>query len=143
MIFLFMLLSTLVIGQNPDTVKTSLKWHQRKSFKVAAVPMALTGMALITLKAENNTQVSKENLQEIFLENQGKYYSQIDDQLRYAPMAMVYGLNLVGIKGKNNFAERTIILSKIFLIQHLFTSTMKKGFAMERPNIKIEAPGIV
>ena len=35
---------------------------------------------------------------------------QIDDITQYVPAASVYALNLVGIKGKHNFKDRTIIL---------------------------------
>lgn len=136
--FLLLLLSLTSHAQVSDSLKTPLKWHQRQSFKVAAVPMALTAVALTTLAVDEHTEISKYNIQESIREDlivtPGKFETRIDDQLRYGPVLMVYGLNAVGINGKNNFGERTIILSKIFLLQHVMTTAMKRGFAIERPN---------
>jgi membrane-associated phospholipid phosphatase len=38
------------------------------------------------------------------------YNSKIADYLQIAPAALVYGLNLVGVEGKNRFVDRTAIL---------------------------------
>ena len=38
-----------------------------------------------------------------------RYEGSLDDYLRYAPLAAVYGLNAIGIKGKNNFGNLTAI----------------------------------
>ncbi|ELR70241.1 hypothetical protein C900_03926 [Fulvivirga imtechensis AK7] len=100
--------------------------------------MALTTVALATLTAEDHTGLSKyqiqESIQTDLLAEPQQFQTSIDDHLRYAPVVMVYGLNMMGIHGENNFGERTIILSKIFLLQHVLTSTMKKGFGMVRPS---------
>lgn len=135
---LLLLLFTSFAYAQVDSIKTPLKWHQRQSFRIAAVPVALTTIALTTLAAEDHTDFSKyqiqESIQNEWLEEPQQFHTNIDDYLRFAPAAMVYGLNMVGIKGQNNFGERTIILSKILLVQHVFTSTMKKGFGMVRPS---------
>ena len=39
------------------------------------------------------------------------YSSKIDDYLQIAPGVLVYGLNLVGIEGKNKFVDRTALLA--------------------------------
>lgn len=121
-------------AQIPDTLKSPLKWHQRQSFKIAAVPMALSAIAVTTLTVADHTPFSKYSIQSELLEQPKMIETELDDHFRNVPIAMVYGLNLVGIRGKNNFAERTIILSKILLVQHVLTTGMKRGFSMERPN---------
>ncbi|MBL6447778.1 phosphatase PAP2 family protein [Fulvivirga sp. 29W222] len=130
--FILLLISSAVYGQK-DTLKTTLKWHQRKSFKVAAVPMFLTAAAITTMSVDQHTDISKYSIQSEFLEQPQMIRTNIEDKFRYAPVAMVYGLNLVGIKGENNFGERTIILSKAILLQHAITTVMKRGFHMARP----------
>ncbi len=63
-----------------------------------------------------------------------KWNGAADDYLRYAPLAAVYALNLVGNKGENNFGNRTAIAIKILLINELITSTLKTTINETRPN---------
>lgn len=46
--------------------------------------------------------------------------SKLDNYTQFIPAAMVYGLNIAGIKGKHNFKDRTIILA----ISQTFTSAI-------------------
>ncbi len=39
-----------------------------------------------------------------------KYPGSIENYMQFAPVAMVYGLNLVGVSGKNRFIDRTALL---------------------------------
>jgi|GEM_PF-4867143 len=50
----------------------------------------------------------------------------IDNFSQYAPMAAVYGLNLIGIHGYHNFADRTIILSTSYLIMGIAVNSIKR-----------------
>lgn len=58
----------------------------------------------------------------------------IDDISQYAPFLSVYGLNAIGVKGKNNFKDRTIILGTAYLIMGATVNGMKKLTAIERPD---------
>ena len=118
----------------PDSTETALKWRQRKAFKIAAAPLAFSMIGLSTLMVEKHAGLSKYRLQEEFLEHPYWIDTNIEDQFRNTPIALVYGLNLLGIKGKNKFAERTILLAKSLLIQHILVSAMKQGFNVERPD---------
>lgn len=78
--------------------------------------------------------MSKYSIQSDFLERHPGPYTRIDDQLRYAPIVLTYGLNFIGIKGKNSFAEGTIILTEAFLLEHFIVDNMKKSFNKRHPN---------
>lgn len=62
------------------------------------------------------------------------FYTTADDYLRYVPAAAVYGLDLLGIKGKNSFRDRT----SIYLISSAFTgitvNVLKRNSNRLRPN---------
>ncbi|CAM4351967.1 PAP2 superfamily protein [Pedobacter westerhofensis] len=62
------------------------------------------------------------------------FYTNADDYLRYVPAVAVYGLDLFGVKGKNNFRDKTSIL----LISSAFTgitiNVLKKSSNRLRPN---------
>lgn len=61
------------------------------------------------------------------------YSGNVDDYLRFAPLAAVYGLNVLGIKGKNNFGNVTAISLKAVLLNDMITYTLKKTVNEERP----------
>jgi hypothetical protein len=58
----------------------------------------------------------------------------IDNVSQFVPSFSVYGLNALGIKGKNNFKDRTIILGTASLIMGSTVTGMKKSTAIERPD---------
>lgn len=76
---------------------------------------------------------AKENFQDWAQEN-FPYSGHIDDYIQYAPGVAVYALNAFGVKGKNNFGNRTAILAKSLLLNELIVSSLKVGVNEERPN---------
>ncbi|WP_340114733.1 phosphatase PAP2 family protein [Maribellus mangrovi] len=62
------------------------------------------------------------------------YEGGADDYLRFAPLAAVYSLNAIGIKGENNFGNLTAISLKSFILNDLLVYSLKKAVNEERPN---------
>jgi len=62
------------------------------------------------------------------------YSGKADDYIRYAPVVAVYSLNALGIKGKNNFGNRTALFLKGFLLNDLIVYSLKSWAGVERPN---------
>ena len=58
----------------------------------------------------------------------------IDDISQYAPAASVYALNLMGIKGKHNFRDRSIILGTAYLLMGSSVYGIKKLAKIQRPD---------
>lgn len=58
----------------------------------------------------------------------------IDDFSQYSPLLSVYALNAMGIQGKNNFKDRTIVLATAYLIMGSSVSILKKTTRVERPD---------
>lgn len=58
----------------------------------------------------------------------------VDDYLRYAPIAAVYGLDLAGVKSKHNFVDRTAMLLLSTAIMASTTSITKNLTHRMRPN---------
>jgi membrane-associated phospholipid phosphatase len=56
-----------------------------------------------------------------------------DDYLQHAPILVVYGLNGLGVKGKNDFANRTAILIKSEVMLGILTFSLKRITAVPRP----------
>lgn len=62
------------------------------------------------------------------------YSGKLDDYLQYAPIVAVYGLNMMGVKGKNNYGNLTAITVKSFLLNDLITYTLKRKVDETRPS---------
>jgi len=62
------------------------------------------------------------------------YRTKVDDYMRYAPAAAVYALDLIGVKGKHNFMDK----SALFLLSSALTNgsvlVLKKSSNRMRPN---------
>ncbi len=76
---------------------------------------------------------AKENFQD-WVQQNTSYTGHIEDYLEYAPLAVVYGLNAVGVKGKNNFGNRTAIVIKSLVLNGLLVSSLKTWVDEERPS---------
>jgi len=62
------------------------------------------------------------------------YSGSADDYIQYAPGVAVYALNAFGVKGKNNFGNRTAIIIKSLLVNDLMVHSLKTWVDSDRPN---------
>jgi hypothetical protein len=69
-----------------------------------------------------------------FIQENHEYRGNIDDYGQYAPLATVYLLFATGIKGKNNFGNKTAIATKSFLLNGFITDQLKYRINETRPN---------
>lgn len=62
------------------------------------------------------------------------FHTSVDNFLQYAPIVSVYGLNLAGVRGKNTFIDRTILLVMSEAIFGGTTAFLKKVTNRVRPD---------
>lgn len=60
--------------------------------------------------------------------------SHLENYFQYAPVVLTYGLNLVGVHGKNTFLDRTILLGLSEAMSSLFVFSVKHATHRTRPN---------
>lgn len=104
------------------------------AFRRAVIaPVLFTAAGLSTLDDDNddNYEVQKERNRHM---PNFRHYA--DDYLQHSPIMIVYGLNLLGVKGKNDFANRTAILIKSEMIVGVLTFSLKRITAVPRPDTK-------
>ncbi|MCD8260638.1 MAG: hypothetical protein LUD15_03375 [Bacteroides sp.] len=58
----------------------------------------------------------------------------IDNYTQYIPAASVYALNILGVKGKNNFRDRTIVLGLASAFTAISVNGLKYTTQVERPD---------
>ncbi len=117
--------------QSATPIKPSLL-KSRSFQKAIAVPLLLTAAGLYSLT--DNDLLNKYDLHEERQEWMPKFHHHADDYLQYAPIVAVYGLNALGIKGKNDFGNRTALLIKSELLVGVLTYSLKKITAVPRPD---------
>jgi len=126
-------------GVRPDTVPL-FDWKHVDAVKPAfparalILPGAMIAYGFVTLKTNGMLKDFNHNVkEEIWTDNPHKQFH-ADNYLMFAPAVAVYGLNALGIQGKNNFRDRTMILlmSNIFANGTVFAV---KGWSHElRPD---------
>jgi membrane-associated phospholipid phosphatase len=116
---LFIILSALVFKVNaqvtdtakkdiptaPDTVK---RLHSRPGSIV--VPVALVGYGVLSFAVQPIRNFDYYVRGQVAVNNP-QSYSKVSDYLQLSPIVLVYGLNLVGVEGKNRFIDRTALLA--------------------------------
>lgn len=100
--------------------------------KAIAMPLLFITAGLYSLT--DNDILNKYAVEEERNEWIPKYHNHADDYLQYAPIVAVYGLNALGVKGKNNFGNRTALLIKSELLVGVLTYSLKKITAVPRPD---------
>lgn len=96
------------------------------------VPAAMTGIGVIGLESDWLKGRNRE-LREELQENVGHRLT-IDDLSQYAPVAAVYGLNLLDVKGRHDAVDRTIILGTAYVLMGLSVNSLKAVTKVERPD---------
>ena len=132
-IFLIVLfLSLNVFGQKS---KMDSLQHQRNikfKYQSLIIPTVCIGYGIVGLES-HQLQFFNANLKEEVKEHIDDKFT-MDDISQYTPFLSVYGLNALGVKGKNNVKDRTIILGTAYLVMGTTVNVLKKITTVERPD---------
>jgi len=121
-----------------DTISPRVRWdlppaRQPFNFRKALLPAAMIAYGVVSLKTDGLQDWNEKVKEEIWTEHPHTLFH-LDNYLQYAPVAAVYGLNMMGIKGKNNLRDRTMILGLSAIIMTTTTFTVKKFAGEWRPD---------
>lgn len=134
-LLIFLLGVTMVSAQT--TVTDSLTVNDsvpplKFNYKQLIIPGVLLGYGFIGLESDQlksfNTQIRDEVKEDI------DQKITIDDFSQYAPTASVYALNAMGVHGKHNFKDRTIIMATSYAILASSVFALKSITKVERPD---------
>lgn len=107
------------------------------SFRSVVVPSAMIGIGAFAFTSKGLKDLNlamRERLWESRNDGHGRQLH-IDDATSVAPAIAVYGLNIAGVKGKNNLLDRSMMLSMSYLIGHtLIVKPIKKLSKVIRPD---------
>ncbi len=119
-------------GQNKKNDTLHKTQNLKFNYKSAIIPSVFIGYGIIGIDNYALKQINYEIQEE--LKGKRDNNLKIDDVSQFVPSLSVYGLNALGIKGKNDFNDRTIILGTASLIMGSTVTAMKKLTAIERPD---------
>ena len=122
-----------------DTLPPSFNWNEatvKKGFpyQTFIVPAVLVTYGFTSLHNAGLISVNDKLREEIYTERTSKQPIHIDNYLPFLPIVAVYGLNALGIEGKNNFRDRTMILGISGIIMGTAVLSIKHFSGETRPD---------
>jgi hypothetical protein len=116
-----------------DSAFHKQKWYQSKAFKLTAAPVLLTTYGILTI-GSRDVIVSSQEVYQFRQKEFSRFHTSIDNYLPSVPIAAVYLLDIVGIKAKNNFINRTILISLASPLSNKITHLLKTATKIQRPD---------
>jgi hypothetical protein len=132
LVFSFLLVIFSARGQNSKVDSLLHKKNSSFQYEALIIPTVLIGYGIVGLESHTLKLLNSNTSNEITEHIDTKIT--IDDFSQYSPFLTVYGLNAFGIKGKNNFKDRTIILGTAYLIMGASVNMVKSTGNVERPD---------
>lgn len=117
---------------NKDTVQNTNVKKISYITKQLIIPAALLSYGVIALESDYLKLINTEIRNEL-----GEHIDKritIDDFSQFAPAISVYAFNAIGIKGKNNLLDRSIILASSYLLMTTSVRILKSTTNIIRPD---------
>lgn len=116
-----------------DSIEISQSLLKKQEFKSAVkTPLFLIAGGLISYA--DSDIIGREEIAEQRNESIPNFRTHADDYLQYGPIALVYGLNALGIEAKHGFKHRTALLMKSELLMMAAVLPLKKLTRQLRPD---------
>lgn len=122
-----------------DSISTTIqepikiKFDNKLSYKQFIIPALLVGYGVYALECDGLKDFNTEVKEEIYLEHPHGFMH-VDDYSQYAPAVAVFGLQALGIKGKNNIKDELIIYALSVGISTAVVYPLKKTTKIWRPD---------
>ena len=119
-----------------DSINTAIPAVETTQLKFATkqliIPAVLMTYGIVAIESDYLKLINVELRDELKETIDDKFT--IDDFSQYAPMASVYILNNIGIEGKNNLKDRSIILATLYALMAGTTLGLKSVTHIDRPD---------
>ena len=130
LVFIFVNFNAVSQTKKQDTL------HRHKdidfNYKALIIPASLIGYGALSLYSDKLTTLDISIRNSINSDNEKTF--PLDEGTQSLAFLSVYGLNLFGVKGKNNFKDRSIVLATAYLIMGSSVTVLKKATHRQRPN---------
>lgn len=130
--FVLFVLAVHLLGQNVKADTLEQKNDVRLNYKSLLIPTILIAYGVVGIESDRLKDINCHVKNQLWNGIDKKFT--IDDFSQNVPFLSVYGLNCIGIKGKNNFKDRTVILGTAALIMGSTVYGVKNLSAIRRPD---------
>ena len=142
---LMLLFSLNILAQQNDTTQIKVNTYpvatQEKKMinkknscvKSYIIPAVFISYGFVSLGKNSIHQIDLNTKKEIREEHSG-FITKIDNYLQYSPAVTVYALNAFGVKGENNFRDRTMIYALTTVISSAAVLSLKSVTKVQRPD---------
>jgi len=114
----------LSLPKTPSKTKTIVR--------IFAVPVALIGFGLYT--QEHGHLLNRYAVRDWRNENFPDFFTSADDVLQFVPIGVVYGLDLLNVKAKNDLVNRSLLLAKSEILMTVMVRVLKYTTDVTRPD---------
>ncbi len=121
-----------IFGQESSSDSITVDRNVEFKYSALIIPTVLIGYGVIGIESDG-IKIWNSEIKEELNENIDEKLT-IDDFSQYAPALTVYALDALGIKGKNNFRDKTTILTTSFLIMTTTVTSLKLTTNIKRPD---------
>ncbi|MES2830046.1 MAG: phosphatase PAP2 family protein [Bacteroidota bacterium] len=137
--FLLLIFSNLQTFSQVDSAKiaqdtVAVKGPTKVNFKSLAIPAAFISYGLISLTGDNAIRRLDFTTNAELREDHPDFAFKVDNYTRYVPAVAVYALDFLGVKAKNNMADRTIMLATSLVVASASVGALKIIVGRTRPN---------
>lgn len=125
---------TVIQKQKPKLFEGFDRINEKsRRIKSLIIPTAFITYGFVSLESDVLKKLNNNTRLEI-RGNHPNFFTKFDNYLQFSPALAVYGLNAFGIKGKNNFRDRTMILALSTAISAATVLSLKKITKVQRPD---------
>lgn len=104
------------------------------SLRAVLIPSAMIGYGAFAISSRELKKINEGMQQAVWTSRDDHRAIKLDNFVLLAPAAAVYALNFAGVKGKNNFVDRSLIYGMSNLIGTGITSSVKQLSGVMRPD---------
>jgi len=97
------------------------------------IPALAIGYGFSTLESHGLKHLNSEVKEEVWTETPHST-TKLDNYLQWSPAIAVYGLNLAGLHGKNNFRDRSMIFLMSQVFMNITVTSLKHIMHQQRPD---------
>ncbi|MEJ2905248.1 phosphatase PAP2 family protein [Pedobacter panaciterrae] len=134
----------LIFAQTQDTLQEKGNFRSDSSMMVSSnykpkvtafiIPAVFIGYGVVSLTGDNVIRRLDYSTKDELQEDHPLFAAHADDYMQFAPAAAVYGLNLLGIKGKHSLLDATGLYVLSSAIMGGSVTALKKATHRLRPN---------
>ncbi|WP_170288145.1 phosphatase PAP2 family protein [Prolixibacter denitrificans] len=120
-------------SRSRDSLQTVTRTKAHYFLKKAILPTSLIAAGLVTMTVPKQTVLSKYRIHDTMHGWNPTFHTSADNYLQFAPAVVTLGLGAMGVKGRNDFLNQSLLFTKAELLMSVVVYGIKHATRVERP----------